>query len=655
MTGQQSIFNQELAAQIEQLQSALLAANVGTWDYNLQTHQAQWSPICKQLFGLPADAVVTSTTLLQQVHPDDRDWVGKANAQVLDPASQGEHDIVFRISTPLGAIRWVEAKGKVLRDEQRNPVRFSGIVQEVTQVVLAKQRLAFSQQQLLTSFQQAPVGIALISGPALTFQMVNPLYANLAGRTVDQLVGQPLLEALPELAGQGFDALLHQVVATHTSYTANEVAVEIIRVASRETIYVDMTYQPQIDQSGVLIVCIDVTQQVKARQQIEEVESDLRGAIALADLGTWQLDLATGLFDYSERLRDWLGIGPDEVITIDRAFQHVREADRRVVDRAVREALKPGNSGLFDVEYTAEPSPPGQERVLRVQGRTFFTEKGNAHKVSGTVQDVTQQRQRQADLEQQVQQRTEQLQTYVDDLQRSNENLQQFAYIASHDLQEPLRKIQQFGGLLKEHYTHQLGEGVEFIHRMQAAASRMSTLIRDLLTYSRIATQRDTSTPVSLTQVINDVLTDLEISIQESGAFIQVDSLPMIMGDAVQLGQLFQNLLSNALKFRRPATVARIEVSSGWVTADNMPATLNPKKASIGYHRIEVSDNGIGFDDKYIDRIFQVFQRLHGKGEFGGTGIGLAICEKVVTNHGGVITARSQPGQGATFSVYLPV
>ncbi|CCH01089.1 Phytochrome-like protein cph1 [Fibrella aestuarina BUZ 2] len=240
-------------------------------------------------------------------------------------------------------------------------------------------------------------------------------------------------------------------------------------------------------------------------------------------------------------------------------------------------------------------------------------------------------------------------------LVRSNENLQKFAYIASHDLQEPLRKIQQFGNLLKMRYVGTDNDGLDYLERMQAAAGRMSQLIKDLLDFSRISTQRDTSAAVSLDEIVSRALSTLELTIQETGAQLHIAPLPVISGDALQLGQLFQNLLSNALKFHRPNVVPLVTVRASLVPVAALPAPVKPNRLTANYHRIDVIDNGIGFDEKYLDRIFQVFQRLHSKSEFAGTGIGLAICEKVVVNHGGGITASSEPGQGATFSIYLPV
>jgi len=267
-----------------------------------------------------------------------------------------------------------------------------------------------------------------------------------------------------------------------------------------------------------------------------------------------------------------------------------------------------------------------------------------------------------AELEQQVKQRTQELATtneaLIDSnnlLSRSNENLQQFAYVASHDLQEPLRKVQSFGDLLKDQYTDQIGEGVVYVERMQGAAARMSTLIRDLLSYSRIHTRRENTASVSLNDVVKAVLNDLELTIATCGAAIETDSLPTVPGDASQLGQLFQNLLTNALKFRRNDTQPVIRVTARWISADSLPTGKRQAMGgALAYHCIEVADNGIGFDEKYVDRIFQIFQRLHGKSEFDGTGIGLAVCEKVAANHGGFISARSKAGQGATFSLFLP-
>ncbi|QJW91763.1 PAS domain-containing protein [Spirosoma taeanense] len=247
----------------------------------------------------------------------------------------------------------------------------------------------------------------------------------------------------------------------------------------------------------------------------------------------------------------------------------------------------------------------------------------------------------------------EQLEGLNAELRRSNDNLQQFAYVASHDLQEPLRKIQAFGDLVVSQYGPSLDEnGRNLISRMQNAAGRMSVLIRDLLTYSRLSIMQEPFGPVSLADLVNDVLDDLELTLEQTGARVDVGPLPKLTGDQSQLRQLFQNLLANALKFRKTDTPPVVTISSRQVSGAELPPVLTTSKRM--YYEIRVSDNGIGFDPQYKERIFGVFQRLHNRSQYEGTGVGLAICRRMVENHGGYITGEGRPGEGATFLVYLP-
>ncbi len=232
------------------------------------------------------------------------------------------------------------------------------------------------------------------------------------------------------------------------------------------------------------------------------------------------------------------------------------------------------------------------------------------------------------------------------ELEARNEELQQFAFMASHDLQEPLRKIASFADLLIEDAAERLGEdGRFYLDRMQAAAIRMSELIRGLLSFSRVRTELHEVESVDLNEILEHVLTDLSIYIEEMGAEIEVDELPVVRGDVGQLRQLFQNLISNGIKFSKEEEPPRIRVY-----ADEHAAEVGGRAA----HRITVSDNGIGFDDKYAARIFSPFQRLHSGAQYPGTGMGLAICARVVERHEGRIEVESQPGAGASFMIYLP-
>ena len=226
-------------------------------------------------------------------------------------------------------------------------------------------------------------------------------------------------------------------------------------------------------------------------------------------------------------------------------------------------------------------------------------------------------------------------------LEHSNRELEDFAYVASHDLQEPLRKIQAFGDLLKsKHATGLDTQGRDYIDRMQSAAHRMQVLINDLLTFSRVTTKAQPFIPVDLGQVAADVVHDLENRIRESGGTISVGPMPVIDADPTQMRQLLQNLAANALKFRR----------------DDVPPVVDVHgEIRNGHCHITVADNGIGFEEKYAERIFTMFERLHARTKYEGTGIGLAICRKIAERHGGEVRAHGKPGEGATFVVTLPV
>lgn len=226
-----------------------------------------------------------------------------------------------------------------------------------------------------------------------------------------------------------------------------------------------------------------------------------------------------------------------------------------------------------------------------------------------------------------------------ENLERSNRELEDFAYVASHDLQEPLRKIQAFSDLLMSEYKEVLGEGGDYVMRMNTAASRMSTLIQDLLAFSRVATQDNPPQDVDLDGVVADVLSDLEARIEAVGGRVTVGELPHVLADPTHMRQLFQNLIGNALKFHKPGEKPSVAVS-----AKRLKDTVE----------ISVVDNGIGFDEKYIDKIFSVFQRLHGRDSFEGTGIGLAVCRKIVERYDGSVTATSEKDVGSTFIVQLP-
>jgi len=292
-----------------------------------------------------------------------------------------------------------------------------------------------------------------------------------------------------------------------------------------------------------------------------------------------------------------------------------------------------------------------------VQHQTVQLERANAalhREIHERQQAEEALRQARDELETRVEERTAALRLANAQLQRNNQELQDFAYVASHDLQEPLRKIQAFGDRLQTKCKEALSEqGHDYLERMQNAARRMQTLINDLLTFSRVTTKATPFVPVDLTKVTHEVLADLEVRLEQTEGRVEVGDLPTIDADPTQMRQLFQNLIGNALKFRREGEAPIVRVCGQHRLSQAGCLTGNASATELCH--ITVTDNGIGFDEKYLDRIFNVFQRLHGRNVYEGTGIGLAVCRKIVERHGGSITAHSTPGQGATFIVTLPV
>ena len=246
------------------------------------------------------------------------------------------------------------------------------------------------------------------------------------------------------------------------------------------------------------------------------------------------------------------------------------------------------------------------------------------------------------ELELRVRERTAELKSYMAKLEQSNQALQDFASIAAHDLKEPLRKVTSFGIMLRQKYEDSLGQtGNDYLDRMLSATERMQSLLAGLLDYSRVATASEPFKEVDLSDLIGEVLSDLEVRIAKTGGEVHFGDLPVISADPTQMRQLFQNLIGNALKFHKPGEKPMVQVRS----VSNTDAV----------RQIIVEDNGIGFEEQYLEKIFAPFQKLHGRREFEGTGLGLAICRKIVERHGGTITAGSTPGVGSKFVVTLPV
>lgn len=666
---------------------------------------------------------------------------------------------------------------------------------DVTERVIANQRIQQNQQQILASFEQSPVGIAIIKKENLVFTMANPFYGELVGRKTEDLINKPLLEALPEIKGQGFDQLLYGVIENKEAYIANEVSVDLLRNGKLETIYVDLSYQPQYEADGsvfgVFVVATDVTQQVRsrrkveaseaklrsvimnapagiglfvgrdlivqlpnktfidivgkgpdiegkplrevmpelisegqpflkilddvyttgimfqsygsqvkivqngvmtynyynitysplfdenneiyaimdiaidvtetvlARQKAEDAEASLRLAVELAELATWSLDIKNNIFSYSERFMEWLGFSEDTK-NLEEAYNPLPEEFREQVDRTIQEAIKPGGTGTYVNEHPIINRTTGQKRIIHAQAQVFYDAAGNPETLSGSAQDVTQERELQQQLEYEVKKRTEELQEAnagladaIDNLQKTNAELAQFAYIASHDLQEPIRKISIFSKMLEDSLGDIDAQSRNYLSKISTSTSRMMNLIRDVLAYSQLSKEQQSFEAVDLNVIAQSVVADFDFIIEQKKATVAFNELPVIDAIPLQMSQLFANLISNSLKYSRSDFNPIINITASILSEEE--AVAHGIYESGAYYKLEFRDNGIGFQQEHASQIFNIFQRLHGKTEYDGTGIGLAICKKIAQNHHGDIYAVADSQKGALFVVLLPV
>jgi PAS domain S-box-containing protein len=662
----------QLAAQICQTPIALIS---------LVDHQRQWFKSNRGLTirQTPIEQSFCAYTIRNpsqtNVVPDAR-----LDPRFADnPLVRGEPNMVFYAGSPLidengfalGSLCVIDQQSRQLSPSQVSALDI--LAKQVVRLLELRKKtkaLQESEARFRTMAEASPILIAMAdeSSQATYF---NKAWIELTGRSMDVLLNLGWVDLVHPQDRQPYVTLYLDAFKTQQPFSGE------FRVLTPSGDYrwllAHGTARFHSDGSlaGYISACMDVTPQKVNQQQAHRAHQELQGAYEqarlskeAADLGTFDMDVTTNHMIWDERCRTLFGISHSDIVSFNTDFIANLHPDdqERIVDTIKNVFIKSVSNGDYDVEYRTIGVEDQQIRWVRAKGKAYFNEADEPVRFIGSVLDITPQMNALKKIEEVVTERTlelaganHQLRESNALLARSNENLQQFAYVASHDLQEPLRKIQQFGDLLKKGQADKTGETILYLERMQSAASRMSMLIKDLLDFSRISTQRDASDSVSLQRVVERVVSTLELRVEELGAQIRVGSLPTVLGDSSQLGQLFQNLMSNALKFHRPGSSPRIEVTAQWLAAEHLPAGIKPGRGAIAYHRIDVVDNGIGFDEKYLDRIFQVFQRLHGKNEFAGTGIGLAICEKVVLNHGGAITAMSQPGQGATFSVYLPV
>jgi PAS domain S-box-containing protein len=482
-----------------------------------------------------------------------------------------------------------------------------------------------SERRTRALFQQAPGFICVLNGPNHVFEFVNDAYSRLVGNR--EYLGKTVREGVPEAEGQGYFELLDQCYRTGEPYRGLETPLQLQRTPDGplETMLIDFIYQPITDAAGkvtgILVEGYDVTNRVSAQAALLESESRYRTLFNSIDEG----------FCIVEAIPPADGNPGDyRYIAANPALKAQSGITVNVGHDTIRGLLSTEAQSWIDVfdEILRTGKPVRGERGLLTQGRvldlySFRLEDETKRRIGVIFTDVTARKHAEAEL------------------LRANQGLEQFAYSASHDLQEPLRSIKIYSELLARELGGKLeGHSRDFLDFVSSGATRMEMLVRDLLAYTQAGQLDRPETPEDASAALNQALANLDGAVRTSAAQVFSEPLPSLRVHATQLQQLFQNLVGNAIKYRRPETRPVINVTA---------------RRDGEYWLFSVSDNGLGIEAEYKERIFGLFKRLHTGDEHSGTGIGLAICQRIVERYSGRIWVESEPGKGSTFNFTLPV
>lgn len=389
----------------------------------------------------------------------------------------------------------------------------------------------------------------------------------------------------------------------------------------------------------------DVTRKHELLKQLQESNKLHRLAQELTHLGNWTWEIETNKITWSDEMYRIYGMEPQsEEITFERFTSLIHPDYREKRIKEINESLETLQSPDYILSIV---TPGGIQKMLKGHGWIETDYKNEPIKLHGTCQDIT----KEYALNKELLLLNETLSNKNAELERINTELESFNYIASHDLKEPLRKIRTFISLLLEEHENISERGLVFINKVISSATTMQKLISDLIDFSQVNSVKESFEKTDLVKIIEDVKNSLSDSIEESGAIIRVNKLPEIIAIRFQFIQLFTNIIGNAIKYKKEDVVPEIDIDSRIVKGETLTI---PKAKESEYIQITIRDNGIGFDQEYKEKIFDLFQRLHSKENYSGTGIGLAICKKIVQQHNGFIEAESEKGKGSTFNIFLP-
>lgn len=565
-------------------------------------------------------------------------------------------DVLFRARKASGEVIWCRAAGDPFYDADGSYAGYAGFCMDMDEIISGRKAMSESQERISLMIEQSPVAICLFTGRDMKIEIANEIMISYWGKD-KSIIGLPMEVGVPELKGQPFLDILMEVYQTGETYYGRAMPADLKVNGLLSTYYFDFTYTPIYDSKGeiygIMDIAIDITDQVIAAKKLDETRLALAGAIELAELATWRLNFTEDSIVCSTRFKHWLGLSSHKVPK-NKLFELISESHRQKIIHAVNEALTPGSMDFYDYEFPIINKLTGQVRIIHANAQLLYKKDGTPECLSGTAQDVTKERGLQEELKFKVKERTAELHAANAELLTSNQELKQFAYIASHDLQEPVRKISVFSEMLKNSLEINPGKAAGYLEKIINSTKRMETLIKDVLGFSQLSSSIKQFENVDLNLVLQDIINEFDLTIEQKNAVISWENLPVIEAIPLQMSQLFGNLVSNALKYSKTDTAPEIYISSQ-ILAGQETQTENTELPDSKYAEIIIRDNGIGFNQAYAEQIFNIFQRLHGRDAFAGTGIGLAMCRRILQNHNGTITAESVEGTGTSFIIIIPI
>nr|WP_224450462.1 PAS domain S-box protein [Haloprofundus salilacus] len=531
------------------------------------------------------------------------------------------HNQVLGLRRPSGERVWLSVNGAPQWSEDGELAGAVFAFEDITEQRQREQELQKKERRYQAVFEDPNILVGLLE-PNGTVIDINQTAMEYVDLDLEDVTGEPFWETPWWGNDDGIQSEVREWIERAASGDYVDFEADLTQPTG-ENYTVSGYFRPVIDDGEVVSIIVsdrDITEQKERERALRDAKAQLEAATEAAAVGTWEWHVQEDMMVMGPSFATRFGIDPDDAregISLDRYVSAIHEDDRERVEAMVDEAL--ASCGEYEEEYRVW-NDEGELRWVVARGRVECDEDGNPLTFPGAVTDITERKE------------------YQHKLEESNERLEQFAYAASHDLQEPLRMVSSYLQLLEHRYGDELDEdGQEFIEFAVDGAGRMREMIEGLLQYSRVDSRGNPFEPVDLDAVFANVRQDLQVKIEETGAEITAEDLPRVYGDLSQLNQLFQNLLDNAIEYSGDAP-PRIHVAverdgTDWV--------------------ISVEDEGIGIPREDADRVFRVFQSLQGH-EDAGTGIGLALCKRIVERHGGEIWIDSVPGEGATFSFILP-